>query len=546
MIIGLKRRFLIQLFSFLALFVGLPTSLWSLHIIGGDMTYVCNGNGSYTITMKVYRDCNSGGANYDNPGYFGVYEGNQLVREIQSNFTNRVEIPPDNDPCFEVNNPPCVESATYTFTVDNLTNSNFSYFVSYQRCCRNTTINNIATPGDVGSTYYVEITPQAQQSCNNSPVFNDFPPIVICAGEYIDFNHSATDAEGDSLRYSFCAPVIGGGIDGGPDNPGGDPNGPTGVQPIPPTGPPYNTVTFIAPTYTAFTPMAGNPIVSINSSTGVIDGIPETPGQFVVGVCVEELREINGVWTKIGEIRRDFQFNVIPCTPLVVAGIESDSVVAGVEYFINSCGEYEIDIINESFQISNIFEYAWEIDLGNGSVFTSDQRDVTVVFPGDGTYQGVMALNPGTPCADTAYLTINLFPGIEADFTFDYDTCVAGPVTFTDMSFSGSGLITAWDWSFGDGNFSNIPNPVHDYLIPGNLPATLTVTDINNCTATQTNPVNYFPAPAVLIVEPSIYNGCSPQDVFFNNLSYPIDSTYTTIWDLGDGNTSNEISPTHI
>ncbi len=522
--------------------MGITSNLQAKHIIGGDMYYVCNGNGTYTITMKVYRDCNSGGAQYDNPGYFQIYNGSTAFgNTIQAPPTNIVTIPPDNDPCYEVTNPPCVQSATYTFTTPNLPFSNQGYTIAYQRCCRNETINNIVAPGDAGATYRVEITGQAQQLCNDSPVFNDFPPIVICAGEYIDFDHSASDSDGDSLVYSFCSPLLGGGTEGSPNVPG-NPNGPNGVQPIPPTGPPYNTVTFITPTYSSNAPMGGSPTVSIDPQTGIIDGVPTSLGQYVVGVCVREYR--NGQF--IGEIRRDFQFNVINCTPLVVADIEADSVIGDREFLIKTCGEFTVDIVNESYQQSNIFEYSWYFDFGDGTAFTSDQRDVTITFPALGTYEGIMALNPGTPCADSAKIFIQVVPDIEADFSFAYDTCIAGPVTFTDLSTTGAGSFLSWEWDFGDSNTSTLQHPQHDYQIPGELPATLTVTDINYCSDTKTIPVTYFPAPAVLIIQPDIFEGCVPQDVFYNNLSFPIDDTYDIVWDFGDGiGTSGEISPTY-
>ncbi len=528
---------------FLGLFLLLP-EISAKHIVGGDMIYECIGNNTYIITTKMYRDCNSvNSADYDNPGWFGVYEGNTYLTTYNVPFTNRTTIPIDSDPCFEISDPPCVEEATYTFQVT-LPQSNLPYTISYQRCCRNETITNIVTPGDVGATFLIEISPESQQSCNNSPEFNEFPPIVICAGVDINFDHSAFDPEGDSLVYSFCPPLIGGGVDGGPDNPTGNPNGPTGVQPQPQPGtaPPYSSVSYLAPTYTAFLPMAGDPPVTIDPETGLISGIPTTQGQFVVGVCVREFRD--GV--EIGEIRRDFQFNVISCTPLVIADIEADIITGPQQYEINACGDFTVDFNNQSIQESNIFQYDWFFDLQNGTDFVSNDRDVSITFPGLGTYDGVMSLNPGTPCADTAFITVNVFPDIDADFEFEYDTCVAGPVTFTDLSTTGSGQMDTWAWQFGDGNTSDQPSPEHTYQIPGDLPVTLTVTDINGCTESVTQNVGYFPAPAFLIVEPSIFEGCAPQEVFYNNLSVPIDSTYNIEWDFGDGNTSGDISPTHV
>jgi len=46
-------------------------------------------------------------------------------------------------------------------------------------------------------------------------------------------------------------------------------------------------------------------------------------------------------------------------------------------------------------------------------------------------------------------------------------------------------------------------------------------------------------------VNPSIVDGCTPVKVCFNNLSKPIDSTYKIVWDFGDGNKGNQISPCH-
>ena len=51
--------------------------------------------------------------------------------------------------------------------------------------------------------------------------------------------------------------------------------------------------------------------------------------------------------------------------------------------------------------------------------------------------------------------------------------------------------------------------------------------------------------PPLLIIEPSAFSGCQPGEIFFNNLSSPIDETYLIEWDFGDGAKGSEISPTH-
>ena len=48
------------------------TPLYSAHIIGGEMTYVCLGNDNYRIKIKLYRDEAGGGAEFDGaPGSIG-------------------------------------------------------------------------------------------------------------------------------------------------------------------------------------------------------------------------------------------------------------------------------------------------------------------------------------------------------------------------------------------------------------------------------------------------------------------------------------------
>ena len=114
------------------------------------------------------------------------------------------------------------------------------------------------------------------------------------------------------------------------------------------------------------------------------------------------------------------------------------------------------------------------------------------------------------------------------------------------MSSSGSGNIMDNDWAFAGGGSSSDVNPDHLFEAPGNLPITLTVEDINGCIDQETQIIDWFPVPPLLIIDPSTFDGCAPQEVFFNNLSSPIDSTYTIVWDFGDGSFGSDISPTHL
>lgn len=543
------------IFTLLTVLFLLPKTMLAMHIIGGEITYECLGGvgdapnmlKKYRFTMKIYRDCLGNGADYDNPAEMAIYSGlpngttftEVLTFQVYNpKITKLLPVPPD---CIAQIPTVCVQQAIYTFEQTLPVLPNASYFIVYQRCCRNLTISNLINPGDVGATYAMELTAAAQIACNNSPVFVNFPPIIICKDFFLNFDHSATDADGDQLIYDFVAPLQGGG-------PLLQPPALTsceGAKPTPPCEPPFENVIF-APPYSLANPMGGNPMVTINSATGIITGTPNTQGQFVVGVRVREFR--NGV--QLSELRRDFQFNVADCEPTVLANIETDSfkVVGAKKFAIKSCGENTVEFENLSVDKSKISSWEWRFDLKNGNVFSETVNwDATVPFPDTGSYTGLLILNPNSECGDTAYISVDIFPKVTASFAYAYDTCVAGPVIFTDQSF-GDGVINKWDWRFGVPNGqSSEQNPDFLYPIPGNHPVRLRVSDENKCSDDSIQVIEWFPVPPLIIIEPSSYLGCAPALIFFNNLSTPIDESYNIKWDFGDGMIQEDtISPTHL
>jgi len=89
--------------------------LQAAHIIGGELSYSCLGNGDYEITMKIYRDCQGNGAQFDGPGNgrMSIYNGSDLTNEFDRiTMPNPVvtDIQPDiNNPCLILPSNVCVE-----------------------------------------------------------------------------------------------------------------------------------------------------------------------------------------------------------------------------------------------------------------------------------------------------------------------------------------------------------------------------------------------------------------------------------------------------
>ncbi len=356
------------------------------HIVGGDISYECLGPNTATgdmrfkIIMHVYRDYINGLAPFDNPAAIGIYTGNNstsVFKTLQLSNPIISTIPIDlGNPCLLVPQNLGVEEAVYEGVVELPFNAS-GYWISYQRCCRNGTINNLANPSSEGATYTIFLNSISQQQCNSSPTFNDFPPVLICLNKQLTFDHAATDIDGNTLVYEFCAPFHGGGQGS---------SGFNSPAPDPPAPPPYQTVQFAAG-FSATNPMSANPALTINPNTGLLTGFPTAQGQYVVGVCV---KEYNAAGDLLSVTLRDFQFNVAPCDDQVDAKVAADSVdFATDHYFVESCGDSVVTFDNTSTISSFISSYEWRIDLGNGTIFTSSVFEPTLTFPGNGVYHGI-------------------------------------------------------------------------------------------------------------------------------------------------------------
>lgn len=74
--------------------------------------------------------------------------------------------------------------------------------------------------------------------------------------------------------------------------------------------------------------------------------------------------------------------------------------------------------------------------------------------------------------------------------------CVPFTVQFRDTT-NPANLIARYHWDFGDGDTSNLPNPVHTYNQVGVYTVTVTMVAFNGCTATYT-----FTKPGMVTVNP--------------------------------------------
>lgn len=488
-------------------------SVFASHIVGGEMTYTCLGNNRYEIALTIFRDCENGNPNayFDDPAFVGIYNartGAYLATE-QLFFSGRddtLDLAQVN-PCYTLNTDVCIHTTTYRRQVS-LGFTSDGYHLVYQRCCRNNVITNIINPGATGATYDVVISGAALSSCNSSPQFRDWPPFYICQGSSINYDNSATDINGDSIAYSLYAP-----------NQGGNTVNPA---PNPPLGPPFAAVNWQFP-YSTNNMLGGVDPFRIDPVTGRLSGTPPNLGIFVVGIVAREYR--NGVL--IGEVRRDFQYEVVACTPIQAQFTPS------------------VPLCNTSLDVSfsnnsNTQNVTFDWDFGDNSPIVRASSP-THTYPDTGTYTVTMVAAAGLFCVDTVVSTVQIQLDGADIASARTPACLGDTVWLSATNLLANyNTITNYQWSPNNLILAGQGTDSVYVVATGNLNLSVTATNDNNCTDVAPAGID------IQLVEAdfdSVTFDCnSTLAVPFNNNSITANNGY--LWDFDGLGTSNLATPT--
>jgi len=179
----------------------------------------------------------------------------------------------------------------------------------------------------------------------------------------------------------------------------------------------------------------------------------------------------------------------------------------------------------------------------SGGVFTGNGVTGNVFNPaaaGLGTHVIQYVTIPdrfGCMATDTIHVLVLTPPTAVADFGPDTTGCSPLEIHFANKSLYADTYI----WDFGDGQFSGAENPVHTYFVPGNYIVKLTARNTtgqsvhNEQIEVYQNPSAIFNAYPTNIVN-------NEQIVVFYNYSY---YDAFSLWNFGDGQTSDEENPYH-
>jgi gliding motility-associated-like protein len=453
------------------------------HITGGEIFYEYIGPGgtagtsTYKITLKLFRDCFSGGAALDpivNIGIFDKLSGariNGSPFEVSLDHTQQIQ-KGGIIPC--IINPPqvCYQVGFYYLTIS-IPDNQMGYWISFQRCCRVDNITNLSVPIGVGATYVGSIAGSNTLGAgnhNSSPQFYLRDTALVCQNRNFTLDFSASDPDGDVLTYEFCD-AYSGGSETSP------------VVPNPPA-PPYNVVPY-ANGYSASSPMG--PGVTINPTTGIISGIAPGAGSFVITVCVNEWR--NG--SIINTHRKDFILKVADC----------DFVAAQLPLSAVFCDDFNVGFANQT-PTPLIHSWHWDFGINGTLADTSNNEIPSFTYPDTGIYNIKLVVNPGEPCSDSATMQMGLYPGFFPDF-ISSGICVTKPTSFTDATTTVYGAVSGWQWNFGELTASNdtsrLRNPVYTYPGMGTKNVQLIVQSSKGCIDTVTKDIIIIDKPPITL-----------------------------------------------
>jgi gliding motility-associated-like protein len=469
-----------KLFIILFLLSGFCISSFARHIAGGEIFYEYMGPGTttgtsiYKITLRLFRDCLSGGAQLDGAVNIAIYDKAGNTPILSSPFTVNLDHTDviqkgGNIPCI-INAPVVCYQVGYYYLTVTLADNPSGYWVSFQRCCRIDNISNLSLAIGAGATYLGSIagTNVLGSNHNSSPQFFLRDTALVCQNRKFTLDFGASDPDGDSLTYEFCEAYD-----------GGNSGNPVITNPPPP---PYTVVPY-GNGYFASSPLGAG--VTINPTSGIISGMAPAAGTYVIAVCVYEWR--NG--SIINTHRKDFILQIGDC----------DFVAAQLPLTGTFCDDFVTSFENLT-PSALIFSWHWDFGVNGISSDTSNLAIPTFTYPDTGIYVVKLIVNKDDPCTDSATMKLGVYPGFFPDF-ISTGVCVSKLSSFVDKSTTVYGTVNSWKWDFGESaainDTSRSRNPSYTYPAVGVKSVQLITTSTKGCIDTINKDVTIINKPII-------------------------------------------------
>jgi hypothetical protein len=400
--------------------IGLSISSYSTHLMGGQIVANYLGSDStgshYALELTAYRDT------------VGVPMGTTATFEVflqdtsgAWNYLYSSTVPQGGPSGGLVPSIQMVYGVEIYMFNDTITfPGNGSYYITWTECCRNGAIINMAAPlnENMRLTTYINVD---SANPNSSPSFLSLPVSYLPSHTLWQYNPLPFDPDGDSLVWSLATPL-----------------GNTSL---------VNGYEFLSDSI--YSDSAA--VFSLDSMTGQITWSASLVGHFEASFLIEEYR--NG--SKIGEMRRDMQFIVIPDTSNSMPQISNMQSIptntGGYPYVkINPGQNYQLHLIANDADANDVLDMEAYGESFNQIVSPSI---FSVSNTGNGNeIEGIFSWTPDmADVRTTPYIVVFR----TTDFLFYYDETIQFDVTLSSTAIENiNGL-----------EVSNIyPNPANNRL----------------------------------------------------------------------------------
>jgi gliding motility-associated-like protein len=197
---------------------------------------------------------------------------------------------------------------------------------------------------------------------------------------------------------------------------------------------------------------------------------------------------------------------------------------------------------NISFYNASVGGASNSWNFGNGNTSTAINPVATFNGPlvKDTTYQVRLVVTSPANCRDTTYKVIKVNPVPEAIFASTPPACTPYPVVFNNTSLRA----VSYEWEFGDGGLSAIPNPLKIFtnnvaLTNRDYTVTLKAYSASGCLDTAKRIVTVFPLPLVNFTASKTLK-CDTAEYLIINASQ---GATGFVWKQNDVQVSNQFAP---
>jgi gliding motility-associated-like protein len=244
---------------------------------------------------------------------------------------------------------------------------------------------------------------------------------------------------------------------------------------------------------------------------------------------------------------QDFQVSLIASTDFGCADTSMVEITVYPEVIAQfapepeGCSPLSVDFVNTSFGAAT---YAWSFGDGNEAFIPNPSNLFVNSLDTIRDFNVTLVAQSGFGCTDTTSGTVTVFPLPNVSIALNsVEGCFPADFEFANYTEGATDYL----WQYGDGSESNNSDSLHThtYVNTGTelevQTVTLTATTEYGCQDQQSIEVDVIPEIIAAVDFPQ--GGCSPYEAGFVNNTV---GALTYYWEFGDGNFSQQESPTYV